>query len=413
MADGDEGKAADGEEARRRALRPRTTLDLAATDLSAAPDDAAPPAGDAPPAAGEAPVSPPPQRSSRWPGHVIAALAGAVIAVVVIYTLAQSGNLPRANGSGDHAMTALDGRIAALEQRLAAAPATPADARAGLEKLQATVATLSGQVDRLTQELKANQAALAAKAPADAVAKLAQQVGAAGSGAASGADLGKRLDQADAALAGKASTADLAKLAQQVAAVQALLKTLDAGNPGRAATEARAAATLASIAALDGALARGAPFADTLADVQRLAGSADLSPLQRYAAKGAPRLDALASRLAADLAAAPAAPPPANASFLERLYASLRGLVRVTPAAPGGEPTGSGAAAERQRVIARLDRGDYQGAITAWNGLDPAVRKATADAETALAARLEADRRLNEIGRCALAALAGAADAAR
>ncbi|HVV95269.1 MAG TPA: hypothetical protein VHD15_17790 [Hyphomicrobiales bacterium] len=410
MAD-DDGKAA-SEDAHRRSNRPRSTLDLDATDVS--PSEAAGPAT-AQPAVGPAP------RRAGWLGHVLAAIVGAAIAVAAIWALAENGRLPAA-GAGDtaSAVATLQGKMGALDQRLAGlerqakAPPPAADdqaARAGIDKLQAGTAALGRRLDELEKAVAADHDALGAKASAGDVAKLAQQVQANRAGTPTDADLAGRLGRAETALAGKASTADVARLGQEVAALQASLKTLDAGHPGQAATEAHAAATLAAVAALDGALARGTPFEDDLADIQHLVGDQDLKPLQRYAAKGAPPLHALASRLAADLAAAPPTPLPSGAGLFDRLYASLRGLVRVTPAAPSGgvEPTGDSDAAKRARVIARLDRGDYRGAIEAWQALDASARKATATAEAALSDRLAADQRLGEIGRRALAALAGAA----
>jgi hypothetical protein len=412
MADGNDGKA-ESEEARRQAMRPRPTIDLAATEMPPPDAEAA--------KAGAAGPPPPPETAPRpgrgrggWAGHLAAAIVGAAIAVAAIWALAANRMLPsaapadttQAVASLQSQVRALDQRLAATEKRAAApAPATvDATARQGVETLQQSLAALEKSV-------AADHAALAGKASAADVAKLAQQARAAGAGAAQDADLGRRLGAAEAALSGKASAADVTKLGQEVAALQAAVKTLGAGNPGRAAEEARAAATLAAVAALDSALDRGAPFQPDLADIQRLFGDQDLGPLKRYAATGAPPLHALASRLAADLAAAPPPPLPNSAGVIDRLYASLRGLVRVTPVEPkGSEPSGNSDAAKRARVIARLDRGDYRGALQAWQALDPAARKATQAEQTALADRLAADQRLGEIGRQALAKLAGAAD---
>jgi len=185
-------------------------------------------------------------------------------------------------------------------------------------------------------------------------------------------------------------------LSSQIAAVARRAETA-------AAVEQPSGAALAVLTALDMSVARGQPYQAGLDALKRLAPGEDLQFLADGAAQGLPLLDAVGGRLATALAAVPEPAPPTDEGLVARLAASARSLVKITPVDPAGDAAG---ASPRERVLARLARRDWPGALEATEALDAAAKQAVAGEIAALRARLAIDTgleglRSSLIGRAA------------
>jgi hypothetical protein len=402
--DGERTSEAADEEARKRGLRPNPTLDLDATDVSE----------------GDDPADPPPRPARPGiAGHIIAAIAGAVIALAVLYGLDRAKLLPADthNAQATAQLATLQQRLATLERR-ATAPQADNQARTEVRQIDGALADLKKTVVSLQERVGAIVKTGGKTGAAD-VQGLSQRVSQL---AGTVNDLVKQVQSTmeskasivevrklQAALAGKASTAMLDKLSQQVAAQQRAMANSGAADAAQTAAAARASSALAAVAALEGAVARGAPYDDLLSGIRKLLPGQDIKPLEADAGRGAPSLAALRAQLAADLAAAPNPAPPADAGFFTRLAASAAALVRITPAHPTGQDIkGNSPIAQRARVIAALDRGDDAAALAGWDGLDAAAKKLSQRAADALRRRLAIGSSIDRLRHAALAALVAA-----
>ena len=370
MAKDDHGKD-DGSSPKRRRGKP-PVIELAATEI-----DPPPPAASAPepePAAAPAPErTPEPERAEpgkAWFGVFdrravrfaasigVAALAGALIAVSVVL-LFESG--------ADARLAKLAGEIAALNARVEALSARPADG---------TAASLA--------EIERRLVAVERRAPPPDIAPLAARLGAI-----------------------EAELQTLRKeTAERLRLVEERVANLAAAS--RATVSPTLAAEIVALNLLREALATGAPFTAELAAVRALLGerAAPLAALAPAAASGLPTTTALARRFSELAPQLTRASVPAG-GFFDRLAHSAGNLVDVRRV--GEEPAGDDLASVVARMQARLERGDLAGAIDAA-AKSPALAEGAAG-EWLKTARLrrDADAALKTLIATALASLAAEA----
>jgi hypothetical protein len=196
------------------------------------------------------------------------------------------------------------------------------------------------------------------------------------------------------------SSADLAALAARVDKIEAALA---APKPTRSPTDTDAAIAVLADAAKD-RLRAGAPLGPDLAALQHLGvDAAALAPLQAVA-NGAPTNSALADSFSA---VAPhvlaAAAPPETGGVTDRFLAHLHDLVKVRDL---NETAGDDPQALVSQIEAMSRRGDIAGALTAFDKLPEAARKAAGDWPTLARARQAADAALLSIREGAVGRLA-------
>jgi hypothetical protein len=357
-------------------MKPKpSTIDLEATEIEreAAPD-ADPPREEA--AADDSGLLESEPRSLL--GALIAAgVAGAAISLVLFVLLLATGLLP-IGGAND---AALGSRVADIELRLTELARQPPAAGPSDGALRAEIQALSKQV----QELRT--------AP---------------SGPGADAALGTRVDELAARIdqITDSRAAAFDQLAARVTELAARTAETRAPDPAvqEALTGAKSAATLAAIASLDSAVARGAPYASALGAVKRQLPDASYAALEEGAERGLPSPALLADRLVAKLEKAPA--PPSHATgFVDRLADGARSLVRVKPV-DGSVPQISedDPWSARNAVAIRLQQGDYAGALADWEKLDTIAKDGTKAEAEALKKRLEANAALDALRGAALGA---------
>jgi len=203
---------------------------------------------------------------------------------------------------------------------------------------------------------------------------------------------------------------DVEALSGRIAMLEDAIKTLSQ-NAARAAASAddRMARLTVAAEALRAAVERGAPFQAELTAVRTL-GVADnaTAPLAPFAASGVPSAAALGRELVAlvpalDRAAGAAAAEP---TFLGRLKANARKLVRVTPI---DAPVANDASSTVSRIAGDADRADIDAALSDIDALPDAakalagdwVKTAQARAATIAASRTIAADALAAINRSA------------
>ncbi len=292
-------------------------------------------------------------------------------------------------------LSALTAKVDGLDKRVAALPAgTPAAAAtpetAGPTALDTKLGDLAGRVDALQANVtsipKVDLAPLQARLD-DVDHRLTE---ADHRGAAVGAALAA-LPKVDIAPL-QAATAGLDK---RVAGLETILSAPKAGDR---VTEARAvgdsdtarAAPLAVVAqAVARALEEGKPFGAEMDALKSLGvDDAALAPLSPLAAKGAPTLDTLKAQWTGVEPDVLKAAQPKGDTVLDRFAAGARGLVQIRPV--GAAATGDDPASLTARIDAALDRGDLADALAEWAKLPEAGRAASqAWADTARA-RLDA-----------------------
>jgi hypothetical protein len=297
---------------------------------------------------------------------------------------------PASSSDGAEAVAAIEGRIKALEGRAAESAPELSSLAERITELETAMKTLAdtaqegGSVadaaalaERIAEAEKRLQAKIdAALAEADlesaaAVQALKTEIG----------ELRAKLGALAEAELGTGAAADLApeldSIADRLAKLEAALPGLEAAI-GKEGAEAKSAALAIAFANLSAAVDAGRPYATELDTLKTLSPSAgDLGVLPAHAATGIPTLPELVRAFAPARDAALAAetpPPPADASLLDRLLASLNGLVkirRVDAAAPG-----DGTSAALARAEAQLGKGNLEGAIKEVEALDGAARAA-------------------------------------
>jgi len=304
---------------------------------------------------------------SRMSGYAVSTAIGALAMGAILAGLWLGGLLP--------------GREpAAPPATQAATPAATDDISARLAKIQSAVearqpdaalASRLAAVEASTKSLGDSLAALNGRV--DQVATTAQGALAQAQSAASVADAAKGAAQAGVA------RSDLDALASRIAALESAVKDLS-NNAAQQRPVAADTATRLTVAAeaLRATVERGAPYQDELAAVKALGVANDATaPLEPFAADGVPSTAALAQKLAALTPSLQrtSGTAPSDTSYLGRLEAGARNLVRITPidAPPGDAPSA---------VVARLNaeaaRIDISGALADIAKL-PAAEKALAD----------------------------------
>ena len=380
--------------------KPPVTIDLAATPIDSgdeptaeAPPDAAAaeaaPAsveseasGDTPPPADESPPSTIREGIAVAP-LAIAALVGAIAALLVGFGFQATGIIPTPAAGDAHAALELAGKH---EQQIAVVES--AAARTATE-LQALSARLAG-VETLARDL---------------LATTEQLRGLDGTTAATEARLDRlaaQLSDLEAAMKdlGPGGPSDLeqriAALTDEVNALSARL-TRFAENPPVDRRTAAAARAMA-FAGLRSAADSGESFGDALEMLHLLGVDATALSALDAAKEGVPSNAALAARfnaVADDILSASEA-PPADADILSRLWRQARTLVTIRPAGPiaGATPE-----AIVSRMRAAVSAGDLEAALKEREGLPDSGRAASAAWIRDVAARIALDRAVGSLAQ--------------
>lgn len=385
------------------------TIELKATEVPepAAAADAGASPGDAAPAqnSGPAESAPPPSGGAgRLLLHALSAIVGAVAAVAIIAALwfggivslhrptapvSATASQTRAPDGGqdlsarldkiEHALQARPDRQA-LTERVAAAEAQTKAIRDLLATLNRRLDDVAGMSESATKQAAAAQStAQAAKTASDNASQASQH------------NVGK---------------GDLDALADRVAALENTVKGLaDAASRPVTSGNDRAARLTVAAEALRAAIARGTPYQAELAALQALGVPPNLTaPLEPFAASGVPTAAALAHELAGLVPALQraVAPAPETTTFLGRLAANARHLVRITPAQA---PAGNAPSAVIARIEADASRTDIGAAKADVAALPDSAKPVVAgwlEKADARQAALDASR---QIAVAALAAL--------
>jgi hypothetical protein len=361
----------------------------------------------------ESPAGPRP--ASSWP-LLLVAVAGAVVAAMVIIALLFSGYLVRP----DNAVKTVEAaEIAALKDDVAVLK--QAGTSDDVAPLKEELAALQGSVAELAKRPASGAADPAMlKAIQDRLAALEST----GGEVTPGADVGPRVDELAkdvAALKGvapvdtKSLEDSIAKLRQELdalaaradklpdeARIAAIETKLD--QTSRQIASAAALAPAVAADALADALADGRPYAAELAALKTLGADATaIDALAPQAEKGLPTIAALREQFeAAVQSVALASPIPENAGTVDRLLESARGLVAVRPARPteGADPE-----AIISRIRGALAAGDLKAALAEWSTLSESIKSATAEWARLADARQKADDLVAEVRSAALAGL--------
>ena len=179
----------------------------------------------------------------------------------------------------------------------------------------------------------------------------------------------------------------LAALEERIAPIEAQM-----GDASARETAARAVA----VSALKSAMDRGAPFATELAAVASvLPQGTDLSDLTARAQAGVPTRTALREEFAAAARRMSAAmDAPAEGDLVDSLLSNARSLVSVRQP---GESDAATPQAALGRMEARVGRGDFAGALEAYDELPQDVRSAGAGWVADARARLAADALVDQV----------------
>ena len=337
---------------------------------------------------------------------------GAIIALVVFVVLQSLGILPspgraaaeramaQAKAAGD-AETVLERRVAAVETMTDAISGMRQDVKslgdkvAALDGLRPSLAS-RGDVDALSATvagLAKRLDGLPAAASRDDLNGLSGRVGRLEAAVASGGDGQSASATALASLTSQLNQAetDLRALTDKVATVEAR-PAVSAGDD-----TVRAVA----VASLRRASADGKPFA---ADVDMVAnlgiGGSDIALVRPLAAKGVTTVADLGAAFpdVADAILAATTKSDPDASFLQRAWASLSGLVQVRPIGP---VAGSDPAAIVSRMSDDVRRGDLAAALAERDGLPQAGKDASAEWAAKAADRVALDQTIGRIAEAA------------
>lgn len=385
---------------------------LGVADSAAATDAPAPAAGDGtPPREPPEPVhpvlppaKPRPARTLGLFGTLLVALlsgvigAGFALAVVSAFSSAEQ-NVEAITELEARALD-LRQRVEMLEARSGEAPAAGLDApdelATRLDALESGLDALGKKVDSLpTPPVSAGSGTAPSASPED-VAAVKGQV--------------EALEQRVAALPEPAPAASPADLDATNARVQSLEQKLGAATAAQRES-GQGAAQLVVLGTLREAVAAGRPFATELKAARTLLGAegAPLAALEANAATGFATGPALADRLRAVSAPAPAAETapetasPAEEGFVAELWQGAKKLVTVRRSEDGAATPGF------KTAEMALERGDLDAAKAALAALPEAEREAAQPVLTAIDARQSALSTIAELDRRVLATLAGGA----
>jgi hypothetical protein len=410
---------ADGKSKRTSSMKPKPgVIDLEATEIERGPieakagsieggeqADAVP--DEQPLDAADDPLAqePPPQADdpnlfeaeprSQLGALIAAGVAGAAIALSLFVILLASGFIPIGGGIGI-GDPALGSRVADLETQLRKVTETPPPA----PQPPPDDSAIRDEIESLSQQV-AQLRASPPLAPAASDPELQARV----------TELAARVDTLAKTTEDRAGAAAFDQLAARVDELSAQTTAARAPDPAvqQAVAGAKSAAALAAVASLEGAVARGVPYAAALGAVRRQMPDAPFAALDAGAERGLPPTALLAERLIAKLEKAPT-PASSATGFVDRLAEGARGLVRVRPV-DGSVPdiSANDPWSARNAVSIRLGQGDYAGALTDWDKLDTVAKEATKGEAEALKARLDADAALDTLRAAALGINAGTA----
>lgn len=407
------------------------TADTAGATTTAASTSASDEPGSAARGAEPATSQTPPQAARGGVGVggvLLAAVVGGAIVLGGGYLALSSGairlpagpQLPGVQTAGED----VQARLAALEDRIdGVASAASATASDDVDGLKSDVEALKSQIGAVDTGLPDKVAALETRvadlanaepavAPADIEALRGDVSRAADAAAQASTAAG------NAATTAGSATAAIGPLQQSVQALQSSETALQAtvtDMTGRVAelekivggTGPREVAALAlSTAVLDNALRNGQPFGPALAAVKtRLEDPALVAPLEPYAETGLPTQRELTAAYP-DVEASVRSTLRGNAQaegFVAGLLANAESLVKVRRT---DAPEGGGVYATLDAIRADLARGDLAAASTAWTNLPAAAQDASQAWHDQLAARVAAERLVNQVTKEVLASLA-------
>jgi hypothetical protein len=379
------------------------------------------------PAVAEPPPAPPPARPARpILSAGIGAVVGAAFAAGGLWYVSQRSavdadlaarldRIEKSPPASSVALVALDKRVGALEAALARGPdKTIGDAYGQrITALESAALSAKAAADANEGSLAEAQAARADAAKALALAASAAQ-GANGAPAAQAGPseqanaLEGRIGKLEAGLAAlDRPPVDLAPVNQRIDKLESVLAApkSETRAPAESVAPSRDWAALAVVAqALGDRLRAGAPFAPEQAALERLgADPARLTALKPLAEKGAPTTTALASDFARIAPSLLAAGPTKSGGAIDRLFANMSKVVRVTPV---GEIAGDDPAALVSQIGAALERGRLGPALAVWERLPEAARQASQEWAGEAQARLAADQAAQGVVDDAIAGLA-------
>ncbi len=327
----------------------------------------------------------PSAKSGNGASHLLAGIAGGVIALGGMLALQWSNVIP-SSGTGINAE-----QLARMEQQIAGLHDNPAPAPLD-DASKAEFAALQKNVE--AAEIKA-------EAVAGALSEMQKQVEALpkatenGATAADLASLTERLDaletrlseaqsQANQAAAGvSGNSGTLSSLEEQLNALQAKVSET---------TRQPDTAALIAANALRTAIDRGGSFKaelDTYAAVALQ--DASVEGLRAYADKGVPtiaNLNAWFGPVANDIVRTENE-LPADAGLWDQLVASAKGLMTVRPVA--GNVSGTGVGPTTARIEAALQAGDLDRAIGEWEQLPASAKAVSEEFASQMKARRDAD----------------------
>jgi hypothetical protein len=314
-------------------------------------------------------------------GTLAGGLIGAAVALAAGFGLQWAGLLPTPSSG----VSAISDRVGALEQRLASDGASEGEA----------VAALSAELAALKESVAALTQAAGDTSIADRVTALEQQAASVDPAAVSTGDVSALAARIAALESGGGDTAERWQaLETEIAALgEAMAQVRDQAAASN--SEPGLAAAVAATA-LRAAIDRGGAFAGELETLAALApGSEAVEALRAYAAAGVPTRIALIAEFedAAQAMLTAAAPADPDASLLDRLLESARGLVKVRPV---GEVAGDGADARIARMGEALKRQDDAAFLAEFEALPAASRAAGEAFIERFRARMEADRLITQ-----------------
>jgi hypothetical protein len=376
-----------------KAKREPPTIDLEATQVSEKASET--PASDSKAEAShpetEAKSEPPkqatPEAGSRRPSPwLVAPLSGlvaaaAVLAVGSLLGWPETPSSPATSQVSPVAFDDLTARVAALDSKLAKAPAADPAMTARLDAVEKSVATLRGDLANLRSQ--SDQLAAANNAPQSAT----------GGPAVDLSGINGRIDQIERAL--RVQSDKLGAAVAQASQTAASVKAQDDAPLRR----------VVAAALLDVAVRHGDPFEGALTAAKALAPDPDkLKPLDEFAVKGIPAPPALCRDL---LALVPKLSPAAEASstgsgIIDRLQAGASSLVRVERS----DATGN----DRNAVVSRMtaaalrnELGDARRELASLDAADRAPAQGWLDKVAARDAALAASRQFAEETMASLA----------
>ena len=403
-----------------------------------APPPVEPQAAEPPPTVEMEPVretnaEPPPAAGRPILSAATGAVVGAAVAAAGLWFLGQRPaaapdlvsrleNLERSQpgAAPTAALAALDKRVGVLEAASGAAPDKASEAYGQrIAALESASLSAKAAADGNKDALAIAQTARDDAAKALALATTAAQKGDAVAGAAApavqpSADIGgleARIGKLETGLAALDRPAiDLTPINQRLAKLEGALAAPKTENRVAAETAApsRDGAGLAVVAqALSDRLHTGAPFPLEQAALEHLgADPAKLAILKPFAEKGAPTAGVLAADFAKiSPAISAAAAPQGSGGFVDRLFANMGKVVKVTRV---GEVAGDDPAAVVSQIGAALGRGQIEAATAAWTRLPEAARQASKEWANEAQSRLAADKAAQDILDDAMMRLAAA-----